>query len=217
MQYELLKEVIAQLEVFDREDHGSNLRDFTMWLYNQLKVEEDKIESTPNLDGNLDPQISQLINIFNAHSKHYTKTALKNSPLVSVTDFGFLMSLMEEGSIRKTDLIARNYSELSPGIEVIKRLLRQELVEDFNDPLDGRSKRVRITPKGAEVFQSVLSEINRAARLMSGNLEVEEKLQLLALGNKLKSFHQIIWDQARGQDLTELENRFLPDYERVQD
>ncbi|MBK7406978.1 MAG: hypothetical protein IPJ40_02235 [Saprospirales bacterium] len=67
------------------------------------------------------------------------------------------------------------------------------------------------------MFQSVLSEINRAARLMSGNLEVEEKLQLLALGNKLKSFHQIIWDQARGQDLTELENRFLPDYERVQD
>ena len=209
MQFELLKEVVGQLEAFEIEGHGGNLRDFTMWLYNQLKVEEDKIESSPHLNGDLDTQISQVINILNAHSKHYTKTALKDTPLVSATDFGFLVSLIEEESIRKTELIARNYSELSPGIEVIKRLLRQGLIEDFNDPLDGRSKLVRITSEGEKIYQRVLSEMNLAAKLMSGNLEVEEKLQLLALGNKLRSFHQAIWDQARGQELAELESRFL--------
>jgi DNA-binding MarR family transcriptional regulator len=121
-------------------------------------------------------------------------------------DFGFLASLVENESLRKTELIARNYSELSPGIEVIKRLIRQELIEDFDDPEDGRSKRVCITRKGRELYFSALEGINKAAHLLCGDLEEEEKLHMLALLRKLNTFHQPIWDHERGKDLEELEN-----------
>lgn len=210
MLFGLIKEVVDQLEIFIQEGHGSDLRDFTVWLYNQVREgEREETKTPPIVDANLDVQIAQLINVLYAHSKQYTKTALKGTPLISMTDFGFLSVLVEEESVRKTELISRNYSELSPGIEVIKRLIRENLIEDFKDPVDGRSRRVRITPFGKEIYDQVLEQMNRAARITSGNLAVEEKLQMLALSNKLKSFHQPIWDMGRSLELEELEERFF--------
>ncbi|MCB9283491.1 MAG: winged helix DNA-binding protein [Lewinellaceae bacterium] len=210
MLFGLIKEVVDQLEIFIQEGHGSDLRDFTVWLYNQVREgEREETKTPPIVDANLDVQIAQLINVLYAHSKQYTKTALKGTPLISMTDFGFLSVLVEEESVRKTELISRNYSELSPGIEVIKRLIRENLIEDFKDPVDGRSRRVRITPFGKEIYDQVLEQMNRAARITSGNLAVEEKLQMLALSNKLKSFHQPIWDMGRSLEFEELEERFF--------
>jgi DNA-binding MarR family transcriptional regulator len=205
MSYQLVKEVIEKLEAFESSGSGTDLRSFSYWLYSQYQEAPSK--GLPNLEENLDGLLTSLITTLNVHAKHYTKTALRGTPLVSMIDFGFLASLVENESLRKTELIARNYSELSPGIEVIKRLIRQELIEDFDDPEDGRSKRVRITRKGRELYLSALEGINKAAHLLCGDLEEEEKLHLLALLRKLNAFHQPIWDQERGKDLEELENR----------
>ena len=210
MSFGLIQEVIGQLEAFEQDGQGNDLRDFTVWLYNQIKEgEKEETPIPPVVNSNLDVQIAQLINILYAYSKQYTKTALKGTPLISMIDYGFMTILMGEDSVRKTDLITRNYSELSPGIEVIKRLIREGLIEDFKDPIDGRSKRVRITGFGKEIYNQVQESIKQSARITSGNLTVEEKLQLLALCNKLKSFHQPIWDTARNLEFNELEERFF--------
>lgn len=202
MTYQLVKEVLEKLESFDTGGSGVDLRSFSYWLYSQYQ--ETPSKGTPTMEENLDGQLTSLISILNVHAKHYMKTALKDTPLVSMVDFGFLASLMENESIRKTELIARNYSELSPGIEVIKRLIRLELIEDFDDPEDGRSKRVRITTKGRDLYFSALGGINKAAQILCGNLEEDEKLRLLSLLRKLNTFHQPIWDMERGKDLEEL-------------
>jgi len=205
MTYQLVKEVLEKLEAFDNGASGTDLRSFSYWLYSQYQEASPK--PAASLEENLDGQLTLMISTLNVHAKHYLKTALRNTPLVSIVDFGFLASLMELESIRKTELIARNYSELSPGIEVIKRLIRLELIEDFDDPEDGRSKRVRITPKGRDIYFSALDGVNKAAHILGGDLAEEEKLWLLALLRKLNAFHHPIWDQERGKDLAELENR----------
>lgn len=205
MTYQLVKEVLEKLEAFDNGGTGADIRSFSFWLYSQFQ--EAPSRGSASLEENLDGQLTMMISTLNVHAKHYLKTALRNTPLVSIVDFGFLASLMENESIRKTELIARNFSELSPGIEVIKRLIRLDLIEDFDDPEDGRSKRVRITPKGRDLYFSSLEGINKAAHILGGNLEEDEKLRLLGLLRKLNAFHQPIWDNERGKDLDELESR----------
>jgi DNA-binding MarR family transcriptional regulator len=207
MPYFLIREILDKLEAFEREGKSNDLRSFSFWLYSQFQ--DSPPGETTSLNHNLDGQLINLISILNSHIKRYTKAVLKDSPLVSLNDFSFLASLVEEGSMRKTDLIARNYSELSPGIEVIKRLLRNGLIEDFDNPEDGRSKQVRLTREGRKLYESMLDDMNRAARIMAGDLSEQEKLGLLALTHKLLAFHQPIWDQARGSDLEAIETQFL--------
>lgn len=205
MTYQLIKEVLEKLEAFEGGGKGTDIRSFSYWLYSQYQ--ETQEEGRLAMEENLDGQLSSLIMTLNVHAKHYMKTALRDTPLVSMTDFGFLYALIENESVRKTELISRNYSELSPGIEVIKRLIRLDLIEDFDDPEDGRSKRVRITQKGRELYLSALEDVNKATRILCGNLEESEKLRLLALLQKLNAFHQPIWEQERGKTLGELEQR----------
>ena len=83
--------------------------------------------------------------------------------------------------------------ELSPGREVIRRLLRLELIEEFPDPDDGRAKRVQLTAKGREMYQQVETEIDKVGKIISGNLTLEEKHHMVAMLGKLVHFHYPIW------------------------
>lgn len=203
MEYQVIKEVLEKLEIFNSANEGGDLRSFSFWLYSQFQDEPPN--DPPTLAENLDGQLAAHLATASVHLKHYVKTALKDTPLVGMTDFGFLASLMKVESLRKTELITLNYSELSPGIEVIKRLIRFGMAEDFDDPEDGRSRRVRITDRGRELYLAAVGDLIRAARILTGGLAGEEKLRLLRLLEQVNAFHHPIWEQTRSRGLKDVE------------
>lgn len=212
MRYETLREVMDLLHQFETETGQSDVKSFSVWLYyqsNKTSITTSDIPPEESEYGNQDGQIAAFIMKLSIHSRHYIKTALKDTPLVSLHDFTSLAVLFAKGHQRKTDLIAMNMLEFSPGTEVLRRLLRNGLIEDYNDPNDGRSKRVRITEFGKDIFLATLDKINRVATLMVGNLNAEEKIQLLILLNKLRKFHEPIWEKDRGTELEVLSEKYL--------
>lgn len=63
-----------------------------------------------------------------------------------------------------------------------------ELIERVDNPQDGRSRLVRITPKGAKLAEQIVEELiatNKA--LISGILDTEESEELARLLNKLSA------------------------------
>jgi MarR family transcriptional regulator, lower aerobic nicotinate degradation pathway regulator len=104
-------------------------------------------------------------------------------------DFIFLASIHREGSIRKTDLIKNNMVEIPSGIEIIKRLVKNNLVSEHPDAEDKRAVLLKITDIGqAELFK-VFEEMNKVGMVLGGNLETEETYQLHSLLEKLANHH----------------------------
>lgn len=212
MRYETLRAVMDLLNQFETETGQSDVKSFAVWLYyqsNKNSIVALDIPSEESEYSNQDGQIAAFIMQLSIHERHYIKTALKDTPLVSLHDFTSLAVLFAKGHQRKTDLIRMNMLEFSPGMEVLRRLLRNGLIEDYNDPNDGRSKRVRITELGKGIFLSTLDKMNHVSTLTVGKLSGEEKIQLLILLNKLRKFHEPIWEKERGTDLELLLEKYF--------
>ena len=78
--------------------------------------------------------------------------------------------------------------EVSSGIEVIRRLLRIGLIEDYPDPHDRRSKRVRITTAGRQILTDLRPGMDNIGELVTGNLTEREKNQLARILQNLNTF-----------------------------
>lgn len=204
MNYSSLKEIIDHLEQFEKElGKDASVKQFSLWLYQNYykKTVYESVNKGMKIRSSIDIDIARAVGTLNIHAKHYIKTALKGTPLISLHDFTFLASLMEHGDLKKTELISRNYSELSPGIEVIRRLIRKGVIEDFNDTEDRRSKRVRPTILGRQVFVEVVQKMAQVSQIVTGNLSDEEKEFLLPILHRLVTHHAPIWREDYGENL----------------
>lgn len=119
----------------------------------------------------------------------YSRKAMVAMPLDNFEDFGYLATLHFEGEMRKSELIQHNVSEFTTGTNVINRLLKRGLVDEFPDPTDARSKRVRINPTGEKLLRDCLPPMWQIEHLLFGVLTEEEKRQACDLLAKAEQFH----------------------------
>ncbi len=211
MNYDTLHRLIEHLETFEQETGRSDLLAFSRWLQQKCRENELASDAVPRFNryGDYNGQIAHAVGVLYQHARHYIKTALKDLPLNGLHDFTSLAALLEQGDQRKSDLIAMNMLEFSPAMEVIRRLLRRGLIEDYDDPDDARSKRVRITERGRTVFQAAMGRMIEATRIVGGNLSEEEKQQLLVITGKLLHFHRAIWENDLGTPLVAIREKYL--------
>jgi len=212
MNYDTLRILIDHFETFERETGQQDMAAFSAWLQHKYSPPSGKKEVAPyNRYGDYNGQIAHAVGVLWQHARHYIKTALEDLPLKGLHDFTFLAGLAELGEQRKSQLIAMNMLDYSPGMEVIRRLLRHDLIEDFDDPEDARSKRVRITKKGRAVFGQALQRMMQATYIVGGNLSEKEKIQFLAVAKKLLHFHRSIWEEDLGAPLEDITDKYLPE------
>lgn len=93
-------------------------------------------------------------------------------------------------SVTKSELINNNFQEKTSGTEIIRRLIAHELALQFDDKLDKRSKRVMITPQGKKLLESIFSNMSSISELLVHNLSADERGYLLAILQKLDTFHR---------------------------
>jgi DNA-binding MarR family transcriptional regulator len=212
MKYQALRQLIDLFEEFEQESGKDDVASFSAWLFMHQQTHPPKHPRSEKRGSSwsMESEIAYGVGTLNTHARHYIKTALKNSPLVGLHDFTFLATLVEEKSLRKTEIIDRNMMDLSPGMEVVRRLLRNGLIEDFQDPEDGRSKRIRLTEEGQEVFAAVLKDMRQVSQIVSGNLSLEEKATLIPLLQKLLNFHLPIWEKDHGAPLEKILKKYVP-------
>ncbi|MEM7654669.1 MAG: winged helix DNA-binding protein [Bacteroidota bacterium] len=204
MKYQQIQRLIEAYEQFEEETSEQNLGSFGVWLQEreQAPFQERQPEQGPPQI--LEAFILQHFAMLSNFAKLYLKKVLRNTPLAGWNDLVALIVLYYGGSLRKTELIQRGIMEVSPGIEVVRRLLRLGLIEEFPDPEDGRAKRVKLTTSGKEMYEGLQPELNQVSQVVSGNLSTGEKTQLAPLLEKLVQFHVPIWEKSPQAELTDL-------------
>jgi len=210
MDYSALRALIDHFESYEKETGLTDLSSFAIWLNRRLQPRPPEEDIPPvNRYGDYNGQLAHAVVMLYLHAKHYIKTALADLPLKGLHDFTFLATLTEARDLRKSDLIEQNMLEFPSGMEVIRRLQRHDLIYDFPDPNDARSRRVALTATGREVFQQALLQMIKATAIVGGTLSTEEKISLLTTLHKLLEFHRPIWKEAHGEPLEEIMEKYL--------
>jgi DNA-binding MarR family transcriptional regulator len=217
MNKDLLIEIIELLNDFDSEYQGEtpySVKQFVGFLNNRIEVENISMRK---IEGEEQPQIQELrnesssdtailITLMFRYAKNYIKKALQDSPIQTVDEFSFLITLLTYESLTKTELINKLVLEKTSGVEVIKRLLNQNMICEFADNHDKRSVRVAITDKGKEELWKILPDMAKVSKIVVGNLTASEVNSLAYLLKKLDFFHNDIFMNKRTLDLDQILN-----------
>lgn len=219
--YELLQEMVVLLEEYEQStrEREPSVMGFSVWLNQKMGYFSPAMtHASFQAQGQAsyaDPateqatQLTMLITYLYRYAKHYTKKALEQTPLSTLDEFGFLVTLLDRDSLTKSELIHLHLLEITSGIEIIKRLTRQGFLDTFPDPDDRRSRRVRLTENGRSVIFQTMQKMQKVTRLVAGDLSDEEQQLLLPILNRLNDFHAVIHNQDRKSELDEIAQKYL--------
>lgn len=157
---------------------------------------QKKNVSTPNKgilnlpDVNLDQELTVHIGRLNRYAHSYIKTCITDLPFATDMDFAFTAILHQYGLMSKMDLVRKMVFEKSSGMEVIKRLLKSNIMEQSENPEDKRSKLLHLTEKGNKAILEAYQKVGLAAKTVGLPLTDDEKKILFNLLSKLDHFHE---------------------------
>lgn len=211
----ILLELIEKLYAFEAENvhmDSWEMSDFIGYLNAQYHTETTEIRQLEGENeawvndtyGGVNQDISILIVLMSKYAKLYTKKALKESPIQTTEEFSFLITLLTHDSLTKTELVNKMIMEKTSGAEVLKRLLRQKLIRQFEDTQDKRSVRVAITDAGRREIIGILPGMSRVSDVVVGNLDQNERNTLAFLLKKLDYYHNDIFMNKRNAELEDL-------------
>lgn len=177
-----------------------------------LKVRNDSGDQAPwlvEMGEETDTVIARLVTVMNRYAKSYIKRALHGSPIQTGEEFSFMLYLMTFESLTKTELINKNILEKTSGMEVIKRLLKLEYIQEFDDSHDKRSKRIALTREGRNELLKVLPVMRQVSSLVTGNLNDQERSVLAHLLKKLDHYHHDVFVNDKLSDFEDLTKKYL--------
>ena len=205
MELNLVIEILSELDDFQKSQPSNQktLEDFRLYLNEKAYERENPRNLTEKYDlkvFDLENEIAKQVIMLGRYSKHLIKKSLENHSDLINEDFTYLFRLMDYPSLTKMQLIEKNAHEKQSGIEIIKRLVRNGLIQESPDENDKRSTRIAVTAKGKKVFQEAMQDITVVSKIMCGKLSSEEKEQLLNSLKKLNTFHHTVYTNLRNED-----------------
>ncbi len=215
---EILIQLVKYLDLFEQENKHLkeyNLGDVINYIQAKEFTKEDakrkqisfnagQEEIHFDLKESQSNSLSRLLSLNYRYAKDYIKKALSDSQLQTVEEFSYLVVLMIHKELSKTELILENAMAKTSGTEVIKRLLKKELIVQFDDKKDRRSQLVTITSKGLKEMKRVFPRMQMASDIISGNLSPSEQQMLNFLLDKLEHYHNIIFMNHREASLEQI-------------
>lgn len=186
----IVAELIEHLRRFEIEkgQEPQDVKEFAIWLSQLMFESHNSLESYQD-ERNIDMELTFLLIMQSKHYKTYCKEALVNTEINSPDEYSFLYHLSLVDSFRKMELIHIHLLEAPSGIEVIKRLLKKDFIEEFDDKDDKRAKRVRITNKGRKETDKITPQMKSVYSKMTAEMSLKEKFYAVSLLKELNDYH----------------------------
>lgn len=211
-----LKELLDYVQEYESLIETFDIKEFSFFLKDKI-MGEDTFYSDNKFDKNnyleykkyAEVQFSTLLTNLYRFAKHYIKKVFEGKEIKTIDEFGFLSTLLLEKSLMKKELISRHLLEVSSGSEVLKRLIKKELIIEFPDENDKRAKRVAISEKGKIEIFNIFDDMHKVSEIIKGNANKIELKQALSVFNKLNFFHQHIHEVDKDSSIDEIYQKYV--------
>jgi DNA-binding MarR family transcriptional regulator len=197
--------LVNEWAAFEERHPDGNLEDFCRHYL--ARKNEQKVKG--RLVGGVIPGFNSglLLKIIGRISKlnmWYANIALKGTELNQIEEFGILVTIRQEKNPRKTEVIYANLFELSSGTDMLNRLIKRNLVREYDDKEDKRSKRLELTAKGEKVVEQCTERIKKNATLLAYDLSEDDKELCIQLLKGIEIKFSSLWLQHRGKSFEEI-------------
>lgn len=185
--FDLIDYLDAFESLYDGGGHEPEMKDFADFLSwrcdKKKKQEEEEVVSATRKRAAGAKNIARGVSLLHRYSRFYIKKALAESSLQTEDEYTYLVCLMNGESMTKTELNNLNAMEKTSGAEVMRRLLKANLIEQKPDEEDRRSMRVSITPEGRKVLVNLFPNLRLCAETLVSTLSDEQ----------LTAFDHLLW------------------------
>jgi len=212
--YSNIKELIELWEEYENSKHSISLKDFGLWLSDKKDKEDSAKEQnkvSKEVKAHFDfhnklPLQKQFITLISRAGRFidfYMKKAFEDLPIKSGHEFQFLITVNEMKNPRKTDLINIGITELSTGLETIKRMISAGLLEDTTDKNDKRVKRLQITKKGTNVLTKAIDKFQYLDKMID-TFNDHDKVRFLPSLIGFNDYHNSVFMKYKHKNFNEL-------------
>lgn len=130
--------------------------------------------------------------------RYYTRPVLAENGLAGQDDFAILAHVDYKKSCSKKEAISANIIELTTGVEIIRRLIKQGLLTERSNPADGRERLISLTKAGQAKLYTIYQGFAHIQDVMA-DLTGPEREHLFIILKSLDDFHTRNYDDlARG-------------------
>lgn len=211
------------------KNRRANLEEFSGWMQQRLQERRKNTDSTIDAvqhamairtalavdNGTISHQptdadgtISILLGRMGRYAKLYTKKALDGQLVASIDEFVLLAAIIQyertQGEPTKSEVYSATLTETTTGSEIMRRLEKSGLVEEYADTKDKRMKRVRLTPSGKGAFFQIAQQMSAASHIIAGTLTNAQKAEFIHLLTLLDTFHSKMYTEHRMESFEEL-------------
>ena len=216
MSYPLLHELLDLVERYEefRGNAEQSMSNFLRFADQTLEQQTSYEEPKAGMRGHayLNAMIARDISFVYRYMRYFVRKAIKDTPLQTIDEYSYLITLMAKGEMTKTELNNYNVVEKTSGSEIIRRLLKGGLISQTRNLQDRRSLLLSITPKGREVVKELLPRMQQSSDLLLRDLSWDQKIFLHSLHEQLyESNHPLLLTE-RDTDLAKLVEKVPIDY-----
>ncbi|PTD14964.1 MarR family winged helix-turn-helix transcriptional regulator [Flavobacterium columnare] len=203
-------QLLLQVKEFEQEvpiKANASVEDFRLWMNEKAYQNTNPttlFKKKKKTVFDIENEIAKQVILLGRFSKQMIRRGLKDFPQLANEEFTYLYRIIDEESLTKMQLIERNAHEKQTGIEIIKRLVKNLLLEEFPDKKDKRITRLRVTQKGKSFFNESVEDVTQIARILSAKLDEEEKKNLLSLLKKLNEFHFNVYHNHKDSSIDQI-------------
>lgn len=203
--YEGIQQLIQLWQDFEEINPKGEIQNFAEWLLhtnptiNQKNKRDEELQSHLGETSEVRKEdedkrlFLDLLSRITRLQDFYTKKLFEGLPLNNMQEFSFLFAVNKQTSFRKKEIINYHHVEYTTGIDIIKRLIRMDLLSEFQDPTDKRSKRLKITSEGKRVLMEALITLKKVEDLFFKDMDQNEWKACLPVLSRLESYHSGIF------------------------
>ncbi len=208
MSYPLLHELLDLVERYEefRGNAEQSLSNFLRFADQSLEQQASSEESETGTKGHayLNAVIARDISFVYRYMRYLVRKAIKDTPLQTIDEYSYLITLMAKGEMTKTELNNYNVVEKTSGSEIIRRLLKSGLISQKRNMQDKRSLLLTITPEGRKVVRELLPRMQQSSDLLLRDLSWDQKIFLHTLHEQLYESNHPLFLNERETELEEL-------------
>lgn len=216
MSYPLLHELLDLVERYQefRGNAEQSMSNFLRFADQTLEQQTSSEEPKAGMRGHayLNAMIARDISFVYRYMRYFVRKAIKDTPLQTIDEYSYLITLMAKGEMTKTELNNYNVVEKTSGSEIIRRLLKGGLISQTRNLQDRRSLLLSITPKGREVVKELLPRMQQSSDLLLRDLSWDQKIFLHSLHEQLYESNHPLFLTERDTDLAKLVEKVPIDY-----
>ncbi|WP_302336194.1 helix-turn-helix domain-containing protein [uncultured Porphyromonas sp.] len=132
MSYPLLHELLDLVERYEefRGNAEQSMSNFLRFADQTLEQQTSYEEPKAGMRGHayLNAMIARDISFVYRYMRYFVRKAIKDTPLQTIDEYSYLITLMAKGEMTKTELNNYNVVEKTSGSEIIRRLLKGGLI-----------------------------------------------------------------------------------------